>query len=475
MTTSGTFPKDFLWGSATASYQIEGAVNEGGRGQSIWDTFSHTPGRVLGDDTGDVADDHYHRWPEDVGHIKRLGLAAYRFSIAWPRVQPGGAGEFNPEGIAFYSNLVDALIAAGVQPVATLYHWDLPQELEDEGGWTNRETAYRFASYAERMAQELGDRISVWTTLNEPWCAAYLGYASGVHAPGRCDGAAALAAVHHLNLAHGLAGRAVRSVLGAETKLSVTLNLHVTHPVDPDSPDDRAAVAKIDNLGNEAFLQPMLEGRYPEDLLRQTAHVTDWAFVKDGDLELINVPLSILGVNYYSSLRARKYSGVGERQEADGHGDGAASPWVGADDVEFVQQPGPYTSMGWNIDPDAFTELLLRVGRRYPTTPLMITENGAAFDDRVSDDGRVHDDDRIDYLYRHLDAVVTAIGAGVDVRGYFVWSLLDNFEWSFGYDRRFGIIRVDFDTLERIWKDSAYWYAELIRTNALPDRVATAK
>jgi beta-glucosidase len=377
--TSRTFPDDFLWGSATASYQIEGAVDEGGRGTSIWDTYSHTPGRVLNGDTGDVADDHYHRWAEDVGHIKNLGLHAYRFSISWPRVQPGGSGEFNAEGIAFYSNLVDALIEAGVQPVATLYHWDLPQELEDEGGWTNRETAYKFAAYAERMARELGSRISVWTTLNEPWCAAYLGYASGVHAPGRTDGAAALAAVHHLNLAHGLAGRAVRSVLGADTKLSVTLNLHVTRPVNPDSPDDLAAVAKIDNLGNEAFLQPMLEGHYPDELLRETAHITDWAFVQDGDLELINEPLSILGINYYSSSRARKYSGVGERQEADGHGDGVASPWVGADDVEFVQQPGPYTSMGWNIDPDAFTELLVGVGRRYPNTPLMITENGAAF------------------------------------------------------------------------------------------------
>ncbi len=469
-TSSRTFPEGFLWGSATASYQIEGAVNEGGRGASIWDTFSHTPGRVLNGDTGDVADDHYHRWAEDVGHIKDLGLQAYRFSISWPRVQPGGSGEFNPEGIAFYSNLVDALIEAGVQPVATLYHWDLPQELEDAGGWTNRDTAYKFAAYAERMAQELGSRISVWTTLNEPWCAAYLGYAAGVHAPGRTDGAAALAAVHHLNLAHGLAGRAVRSVLGEDTKISVTLNLHVTRPVDPDSPDDLAAVAKIDNLGNEAFLQPMLEGHYPDELLRETAQVTDWAFVQDGDLELINVPLSILGVNYYSSSRARKYDGTGERQEADGHGDGEFSPWVGADDVEFIQQPGPYTSMGWNIDPDAFTELLLGVGRRYPATPLMITENGAAFYDVVSDDGRVHDDNRVDYLYRHLDAVGAAIDAGVDVRGYFVWSLLDNFEWAWGYDRRFGIIRVDFDTLERTLKDSAHWYAEAIRTNALPDR-----
>ena len=468
--TARTFPEGFLWGSATASYQIEGAASEGGRGPSIWDTYSHTPGRVLNGDTGDVADDHYHRWAQDVGHIENLGLHAYRFSISWPRVQPGGSGEFNPEGIAFYSRLVDALLEAGVQPVATLYHWDLPQELEDEGGWTNRETAVRFGAYAQRMAQELGSRISVWTTLNEPWCAAYLGYGSGVHAPGITDGAAALAAVHHLNLAHGLAGRAIRSVLGEDTQLSVTLNLHVTHPDDPASPDDLDAVRKIDNLGNEAFLQPMLEGRYPAELLADTAAVTDWSFVQDGDLELINVPLSVLGVNYYSSSRARKYAGVGERQQADGHGNASASPWIGADDVEFLPQPGPHTAMGWNIDPASFTELLRKVSRRYPDLPLMITENGAAFYDEVSPDGRVHDALRVDYLYRHLDAVGAAIDDGADVRGYFVWSLLDNFEWSFGYDRRFGIIRVDFDTLERTWKDSAHWYAQLVTSNSLPDR-----
>ncbi|WP_407666882.1 GH1 family beta-glucosidase [Nakamurella alba] len=446
---------------------MEGAVAEGGRGPSIWDTFSHTPGKVLGGDTGDVADDHYHRWAEDIGHIKDLGLKAYRFSIAWPRVQPGGRGEFNAEGIAFYSTLVDALLAAGIEPVVTLYHWDLPQELEDEGGWTNRQTAYLFAEYARRMAQELGDRISVWTTLNEPWCAAYLGYASGVHAPGRTDGAAALAAAHHLNLAHGLAGAAVREVLGADTKVSVTLNLHVTHPVDPDSAADRAAVAKIDDVGNEVFLGPMLEGAYPQSLLDNTSHVTDWSFVHDGDLALIRIPLSILGVNYYSSSRARFYDGTGERQQADGHGDGAGSPWVGCEDVEFLPQPGPYTAMGWNIDPDAFRDLLVRIGRRFPDTPLMVTENGAAFDDEVAPDGAVHDENRIDYLRRHFTAALDALEQGIDLRGYFVWSLLDNFEWSFGYERRFGIIRVDYDTQLRTPKDSALWYREVVRTGTI--------
>ena len=468
MSSTRTFPADFLWGSATAAYQIEGAAAEGGRGPSIWDTFSHTPGRTLNGDTGDVADDHYHRWLGDVAQMKALGLRAYRFSISWPRVQPGGSGAFNPEGVAFYAGLVDALIAAGIEPVATLYHWDLPQELEDAGGWVNRETAYRFGEYAERMAAELGQRVSVWTTFNEPWCAAYLGYASGVHAPGRTNGADALAAVHHLNLAHGLAGRAIRGVLGEDAKVSITLNLHVTRPDDPASAADVDEVRRIDAVGNRAFLGPVLDGAYPADLLADTAHVTDWSFVQAGDLETIHIPLDVLGVNYYSTGRVRRFTGGGERAQADGHGASAASPWVGADDAEFLAQPGPQTEMGWNIDPGGLTELLLSLHATYPDQPLMITENGAAFDDVVAPDGRIHDDRRVEYLRAHLDAVGAAIDAGADVRGYFVWSLLDNFEWAYGYSKRFGIIRVDYDTQERTWKDSAHWYQRLIQTNSLP-------
>ena len=468
MTAPRSFPDAFLWGSATASYQIEGGVHEGGRGPSIWDTYSHTPGKTLGGDNGDVADDHYHRWPEDIEHIKNLGLQAYRFSIAWPRVQPGGSGEFNPAGIAFYSDLLDGLIAAGVQPVVTLYHWDLPQELEDAGGWTNRATAYAFADYARKMAQEFGDRVHTWTTLNEPWCSAYLGYGSGVHAPGRTEPEAALKAVHHLNLAHGLAGRAIRDELGEDTRLSVTLNLHVVKPADPGKAEDLLAAHQVDVLANDAFLGPMLDGAYPSDLAEQTSSITDWAFVLDGDLQIIKVPLTVLGVNYYSSSKVRPYDGVGPRQTADGHGDGAASPWVGLENLEFPPMPGPHTTMGWNIDPESFTELLIKTGRRFPDTPLMITENGAAFPDELGPDGEIHDADRVDYLTRHLQAALLAIDAGVDLRGYFVWSLLDNFEWSFGYERRFGIIRVDYDTLERTWKDSARFYAAVIKDNALP-------
>ncbi len=400
MTSPRTFPPEFLWGSATAAYQIEGAAREGGRGPSIWDTFSHTPGKTTNGDTGDVAVDHYHRWRADIALMKDLGLQAYRFSISWPRVQPGGSGAFNSEGLDFYARITDSLREAGISPVATLYHWDLPDELEQAGGWPARDTAERFADYAAQMARTLGDRIAVWTTLNEPWCSAYLGYAAGVHAPGRTEPAAALAAVHHLNLGHGLAARAVRSVLGEDAQVSVTHNLHVVRPANPDSEADRDAVRRIDAVGNRAFLGPMLDGAYPDDLIADTASVTDWSFVRDGDTAIAQVPLSVLGVNYYKPDLVRRHDGTGDKAMADGHGDGSASPWVGSDDVEFVQQDGPYTSMGWNMDASGLTELLLSLAGRYPELPLMITENGAAFPDQVSDDGLVHDADRVGYPAR---------------------------------------------------------------------------
>ena len=465
-----SFPQGFVWGSATASYQVEGAVAEDGRGPSIWDTYSHTPGRVRNGDTGDVAADHYHRWAQDLDLIADLGLGAYRFSIAWPRVQPGGRGKFNQAGIDFYARLTDGLLARGIAPVATLYHWDLPQELEDAGGWPERDTAARFEEYAAGIVGALGDRVQTWTTLNEPWCSAYLGYASGVHAPGRTEPAAALAAVHHLNLAHGLAGRVIRELAPA-AQLSVTLNLHVIRPVS-DSEADADAVRRIDAVANRAFLGPMLDGAYPADLVADTAGVSDWAFVRDGDEARCRVPLDVLGVNYYSTTRVRAWDGAGPRAAADGHGRSASSPWVGSPGVEFVQQPGPYTAMGWNIEPAGMTELLLRLHAEHPDQALMVTENGAAFDDVVAPDGRVHDELRIDYLHRHIEAVGLAIDAGADVRGYFVWSLLDNFEWGYGYDRRFGVVRVDYPTGERTIKDSGYWYQRLAGTNTLPDRVS---
>ncbi len=458
-----TLPEGFVWGAATASYQIEGAVDEDGRGPSIWDTFSHTPGTTLGGDTGDVAADHYHRWAEDLDHLARLGVGAYRFSVAWPRIQPTGQGPALHAGLDFYSRLVDGLLERGIAPVATLYHWDLPQALEDAGGWPVRDTALRFGDYAEHVVGALGDRVHQWTTLNEPWCAAYLGYASGVHAPGRREPAAALAAVHHLNLGHGLAATAVRD-LAPSALLSVTLNLHVHRP-ESGSPADVDAVRRLDAVGNRAFLGPMLDGAYPQDLLDDTAAVTDWSFVKDGDLAVASARLDNLGVNYYTTGLARQWDGHSPRVQADGHGDAAASPWVGAEDVDFVPQPGEHTAMGWKVEPAGLTELLVRTARTYPDLPLMVTENGAAFEDVVDADGGVHDERRVAYVAAHVAAVADAVGQGADVQGYFVWSLLDNFEWAYGYDRRFGIIHVDYDTQVRTWKDSAHAYRQMVATN----------
>jgi beta-glucosidase len=462
-TLAARFPPDFFWGAATAAYQIEGAVHEGGRGPSIWDTFSHTPGRTARGETGDVAIDHFHRWRDDVSLMADLGLQSYRFSVAWPRIQPTGRGPANQAGLDFYSGLVDALLDKGIRPVPTLYHWDLPQPLEDAGGWPERDTALRFADYAGLVAGRLGDRIPLWLTLNEPWCSAYLGYAAGVHAPGRTEPAAAMAAVHHLNLAHGLGARAIRAVVG-DVGIGAALNFHVPRPADPGDPRDLDAVRVVDALANRAFLQPMMEGSYPDDLIRDVAGVTDFGFVRDGDLDTLT-PLTTLGVNYYASCVVRHYDGARPRATADGHGDGA-SPWVGADHVEFPPTAPPHTAMGWNIDPTALTELLVGLSERYPGLPLLITENGSAFDDRVDADGRVRDAERTDYLRRHLGAVADALDAGADVRGYLVWSLFDNFEWAYGYDRRFGIVRVDYDTQQRTVKDSGRFYAGVLAAAA---------
>ncbi|WP_152192482.1 GH1 family beta-glucosidase [Georgenia satyanarayanai] len=457
-------PKSFVWGAATAAYQIEGAADAGGRTPSIWDTYSHTPGKVQNGDTGDVADDHYNRFREDVATMKELGLQTYRFSIAWPRITPqvtaDSLGPVNEAGIDFYSSLIDELLAAGITPAATLYHWDLPQALEDAGGWPARATAERFAEYAGVVAARLGDRLRTFITLNEPWCSSYLGYGSGVHAPGRTNHADVLAAVHHLNLAHGLATAAIRAERPDAT-VGLTLNLAWVNPA-TDAPADVAAARRIDGLQNRVFLDPVLSGSYPQDIIAATASVTDWSFVQEGDLELIHQPLDVLGVNYYSPTVVRAYDGVGEREEADGHGASTASPWPACDDIEFPQQPGPYTEMGWSIDARGLTELLVRMHREHPGLQLMVTENGAAFPDHVRSDGSIQDLDRIEYLRDHVQAVSDAVAAGAPVRGYYVWSLLDNFEWGYGYSKRFGIVHVDYETQERTKKASAHWYADLI-------------
>ena len=464
-----TFPSTFVWGCATASYQIEGAVQEDGRGPSIWDTFSHTPGKTRDGDTGDVACDHYHRMPEDVALMGELGLPAYRFSIAWPRVIPTGSGAVNAAGLDFYSRLVDELLAKGISPVATLYHWDLPQPLQDEGGWTNRATAERFAEYATVVGQALGDRVDVFTTLNEPWCSAYLGYSAGAHAPGHTSNAESLAAVHHLNLAHGLGVQALRNEVRDEAKMSVTLNLANVRAA---SEADADAARHVDGISNRIFLDPMLRGCYPDDVLDDLRHITDWSFIQDGDAAVINAPIDVLGVNYYSPARVaaatpQLLTEIESRTATDPHATDGPAAYPGTDLAVSVPQEGPYTAMGWRIEPGSFTELLERVERDYPGTPMMITENGAAFDDVVAADGSVHDDDRIAYLEAHIGAVLDAIEAGADVRGYFCWSLMDNFEWGHGYSKRFGIVRVDYPTGERTKKDSAHWYSDVVARNGL--------
>ncbi|MEU0271633.1 GH1 family beta-glucosidase [Streptomyces sp. NPDC006307] len=464
-----TFPPGFTWGTATAAYQIEGAADLDGRTPSIWDTYARTPGKVRNGDTGDIATDHYHRWREDVALMADLGVGAYRFSLSWPRVQPTGRGPAAQKGLDFYRRLTDELLEKGIQPVVTLYHWDLPQELEDAGGWPERSTADRFAAYAELAAEALGDRVRTWITLNEPWCSAFLGYASGVHAPGRTDPVAALRAAHHLNLGHGKAVQALRAALPAEGAVSLTLNIHHVRALG-DGPGDADAVRRVDALANRVFTGPVLEGAYPSDLLEDTAGLTDWSFVRDGDTAVIRQPIDFLGVNYYTPTLVSVADGTPADHSSDGHGNSPHSPWPGADDVVFHRPPGSTTAMGWAVDPSGMYDLLLRLKRDFPDLPLVITENGAAFDDYVDPNGEVRDPDRIAYLHGHLAAVHRAIEAGVDVRGYFLWSLLDNFEWGYGYSKRFGAVYVDYPTGRRIPKASAYWYADVARTGTLRGR-----
>ncbi|MEU4233017.1 GH1 family beta-glucosidase [Nonomuraea sp. NPDC026600] len=454
------FPENFVWGAATASYQIEGAVKEDGRGQSIWDTFSHSPGNVADGETGDVACDHYHRYRDDVSLMRELGLAAYRFSIAWPRIQPDGRGKVNPQGLGFYSRLVDSLLAADISPYVTLYHWDLPQALEDEGGWTNRDTAYYFAEYAQAVHEKLGDRVAHWTTLNEPWVAAYLGYGNGVHAPGRRRAADAMRSAHHLLLGHGLAAGRLRS-LGAENIMLVVNSAPVLTPAQVNDPQaapgtaDAAAVHRIHTLLTRQFLDPALHGSYPAEVLEAAERNGGTDHILDGDLEIINAPIDQIGINYYNPCVVEA-----------GPGSPADLAWPGSEDVCFRTADAPTTAMGWPIVPDGLSRLLVRLSRDYPGVGLMVTENGAAFDDVVAD-GRVHDTDRVAYLEGHLREVHRAIAAGADLRGYLVWSLLDNFEWAEGFRRRFGIVHVDYETLARLPKDSALWYRDVIGRNGL--------
>jgi beta-glucosidase len=433
------FPNDFLWGAATAAYQIEGAAAEEGRRPSIWDRFCATPGKVRNGDSGAVACDFYRRYPEDIALMQELGLDAFRFSIAWPRVLPEGRGRVNHAGLDFYDRLVDELLAAGIRPFPTLYHWDLPQALEDAGGWPERATAEAFVEYAEVVAARLGDRIQDWTTHNEPFCTSWLGYAHGVHAPGRTDVADAAAALHHVLLSHGLAVDALRRECpGAE--IGIVLDSWPVHPATGD-PRDVAAAYEADGFRNRLFFDPVLLGSYPEDVVELLGPAAPP--VRDGDLETIAAPLDFVGVNNYSRTIVRADVGTGRPVE------------LGAEGVSR-------TAMGWEIYPDALYELLTRVHREYDAPKLYVTENGAAFTDVLGSDGGVDDRERIAYLEQYLGAVSRAIADGVPVRGYFVWSLLDNFEWAHGYSQRFGLVYVDFETLERRPKSSFYWYRDLL-------------
>ena len=443
------FPDGFAWGTATASYQIEGAHDADGKGESIWDRFSHTPGKVANGDTGDVACDHYHRYREDVGLMSELGLKAYRFSISWPRVYPTGRGQLNNAGLAFYDRLVDSLLAAGLQPFVTLYHWDLPQALQDEGGWPSRRTAYDFRDYAAVVGKRLGDRVKHWITLNEPWVIAYLGYLFGVHAPGIQDLRQAVQASHNLLLSHGLAVRALRDVAGAGAQVGITLNLSPTHAAS-DGDEDRAAASRHDGFLNRWFLDPVFLGRYPDDMLALCGDSAPQT--EPGDLQAIQEDVNFLGVNYYSRSVIR------------------AAPGVGLLEAEAAPPRGPgheYTDMDWEVYPEGLYELLTRLKADYPVKTLYVTENGAAYRDVVGSDGQVDDPERLSYLRRHLAQAHRAIQDGVPLAGYFAWSLMDNFEWAFGYTKRFGIVYVDYPTQRRTVKSSGKWYRQVIADNGV--------
>ena len=435
--TTYKFPSNFLWGAATASYQIEGAWDADGKGESIWDRFSHTPGKIDNDDNGDTACDHYHRYVEDIALMRRLGLKAYRFSISWPRLLPDGRGPLNPAGLDFYDRLVDRLLGANIEPFATLYHWDLPQALQDAGGWPERSTSSLFADYAALAARRLGDRVRSWTTFNEPQVVADMGYGNGGHAPGIRDEKQRLQTAHNLLVAHGLSAQALRSV-DSGLQVGIVINLWPTYPASPSAEDRRVAQESWEH-GGAWYLDPLLRAAYPPAAWKDMG--ANAPQVQPGDMALIAQHLDFLGINYYSR-------GVLGAQ-------GMIRPVPGSE----------HTEMGWEVYPLGLYHLLLKLQREYRLPPVYITENGAAFVDTLSPDGKVHDPRRLEYLRQHFIQARRAMAEGVDLRGYFVWSLLDNFEWGHGYSKRFGLIYVDFSTQQRILKDSAEWYAGVIAAN----------
>jgi beta-glucosidase len=447
------FPENFLWGAATASYQIEGAWNKHGKGESIWDRFTHTPGKILNGDTGDMADDHYRLWKKDIGLMKKIGLQAYRFSISWTRILPAGRGRVNQKGLDFYSNLVDGLLEAGIEPFVTLYHWDLPQALEDEGGWTVRSTAEAFADYADVVTRTLGDRVKTWITHNEPAVVAWLGYETGVHAPGMTDPVKAVAASHHLLLSHGWTVPVIRrNSPGAEVGIALNCNWTVAAS---NSAMDLDAHRRSDGKWVRWFADPVFGRGYPADVVedfKRLGTLPDGTnFIQPGDLDIIATPINFIGVNYYNRGIIRVNAPGNEPQNI------FPSP----------QTPEHWTEMGWENHPDGLVGVLARYYFGYQPPKLYITENGASYSTPPDENGNVPDVHRVNYLRTHVAAAYRAIQAGVPLAGYFVWSLFDNFEWSFGYSQRFGIVWVDYASQKRILKDSAKWYKAVIKRNGL--------
>ncbi|MBC7327645.1 beta-glucosidase [bacterium] len=440
------FPSDFYFGTATASYQIEGGWNEDGKGLSIWDTFSHTCGKIRDGSTGDVACDHYHLWEQDVALMKDIGCNAYRFSISWPRVLPQGKGRFNPLGMEFYDRLVDALLKAGITPFITLYHWDLPQALQDEGGWAVRDTAYYFAEYASIVVHKLGDRVKHWITHNEPWVVAWIGYGWGEHAPGLKNERVAVQVAHHLLLSHGLAVEVIRDIC-PDGEVGITLNLSPVHPAS-DTENDKIAAVRHDGFLNRWFLDPIFRGHYPPDIMELSPIFLPE--VQPGDMAIISRRVDFLGVNYYTRS-IMKFNASAKPLQVEG---------VAPEGAEF-------TEMGWEIYPPGLYEILMRVQKDYNPPKLYITENGAAFADEISPDGGVHDPKRVDYLKKHFAQAHRAIEDGARLAGYFIWSLMDNFEWAHGFTKRFGIVYTDYATQRRILKDSALWFKKVIAEKAV--------
>jgi beta-glucosidase len=441
------FSDDFIFGTATSSYQIEGAYQEEGRGLSIWDEFSWTPGKVANMDHGNIACDHYHLYEKDIEILKTLGVDSYRFSIAWPRIFPE-QGKYNPAGMAFYKKLIKRLIENGIKPSVTLYHWDLPVWAHEQGGWTNRESVQWFLEYAEKCYEELDSEVCMWITHNEPWCAGFLGYHQGIHAPGHTNMEEALKAVHHILLSHGEAVNLLKNKFNSSTPIGITLNLSPMYAAG-DSANDLLAANNADGYSNRWFLDPVLKGSYPADMMNLfSKYVHSFDFIHQEDLDKISIECDFFGINYYSR-------GLVE--------------FNGASDFLYKSAYSDYpkTAMGWDISPEEFKGLIRRLRKEYTNLPIYITENGAAFNDTVSEDNRVHDSDRQQYMESHVKAVAELNEEGMNIAGYYLWSLLDNFEWAFGYEKRFGITYVNFETMERIIKDSGYRYSEIIRDRSI--------